>query len=158
MRVGPATLLFIGLSIAAVPLNIAVAYWAYRRLYRQLRYCRHCRFPMTLLDPVSSDNELSSTERRQQELRSADYDVWACQSCGSVSKCRGGRFFTEYSRCPSCKSKTKSSTTETTEHATEYSHGMVLVTETCQACEFTRSEQCVTPMLDDNSFHDASSR
>ena len=121
-----------------------------RRLFhRQL--CDECRFPMTLLDEEADDEHLADAEIVEEQLGSVNYDVWACQSCGNVLKIRRGKFFTRYSKCPGCNAKTRSETTETLEHATEYAQGRVLVTEQCANCSYQRQETRMTPVLESSS-------
>ncbi len=124
---------------------------------RRPRHCKNCRYPMTLLDEVSDDAHLSDAEQKEEHLGSVDYDVWACQSCGDVMKLRYGAFFSRYSGCPECSARTRSSTTETLQAATEYSTGQVLVTEDCMHCGYHHQETRVTPRIDNSSSSHSSS-
>ena len=115
---------------------------------------------MARLDEDEDDAHLYPGEVAEEKIGSADYDVWACQSCAHVLKVRFGKLWSRYSKCPKCQSRTKSSTTKTVLAATEYSQGKVRVTETCAHCDYRQETNKRTPKIhrtDTGSYSGSSS-
>lgn len=118
---------------------------------RKPRDCEHCQQPMVLLNETDDDAHLQPAERVEEQLGSVDYDVWSCSGCDHVIKIRYGAFFTRYGKCPSCRAKTKSSTTRTISRATTFSTGLKEVEEVCQNCDHHHITQHVIPMVVESS-------
>ena len=145
----------IGILCILAPLAVAVAALAWHLWRGRPRRCCECRFPMTLLGHDVAEH-LGETEQLEVAIGSAGFEVWACQSCGHVAKLRRHSWSTEYSVCPQCSARTKSSTERTVEPATDYSFGEVLIIERCENCDYRQERTHVTPMIDDESWHRAS--
>ncbi len=117
----------------------------------QVRYggrdCDDCQAEMVMLDEVQDDAFLDPPEKLEEELGSADYDVWACLDCNNVVKYRYGKFLTRYSKCPSCQYQTKLKVSRTLVHATTKRGGQVQVTEDCKNCDYHQRYTYATPRL-----------
>jgi len=110
---------------------------------RRRRACPRCHVEMIKLDEVHDDTHLDGAQRAEETVGSVDYDIWTCPSCAHVDKVRYGRFFTRYSRCPSCKAVTTLTTSARVHSPTTVSEGVEEVTESCSHCnrhvQFRRS-------------------
>lgn len=110
---------------------------------RRRRACPRCHVEMIKLDEFHDDAHLEGSQRAEETVGSVDYDIWTCPSCAHVDKVRYGRFFTQYSRCPSCKAVTTLTTTSRVRSPTTVSEGVEEVTESCGHCnrhvQFRRS-------------------
>ncbi len=115
------------------------------------RKCPTCRQAMLLLDESQEDAHLTAGEKTEEDLKSADYDVWACPACDKVLKLRHGTFFTRYRRCPKCNFVTGSTSTRTVTQATSLIMGQIQVDETCANCSYFKSTTHWTPMIADTS-------
>jgi uncharacterized protein len=128
-----------------------------RDLRSRARRCPTCSAPMLRLEEQADDAHLSAAEQKEEQLKSVDYDVWACSGCGNVVKARYGAFFTRFARCPSCKAVTKAST-ETTLVSATYDHGgRVRVDERCEACGWRQTSEKATPRRTRSSSSSSSS-
>lgn len=96
--------------------------------------CRQCKIWRTVLDEVADDEHLDAGQRREEELRSIDYDVYVCPQCSSVSTMAKYAWFSGYSRCPSCGYRTMTTSSTTIRAATTSSEGEARVTEDCHHC------------------------
>lgn len=110
---------------------------------RRRRSCPRCHVEMIKLDEFHDDTHLDGAQQTEETVGSVDYDIWTCPSCAHVDKVRYGRFFTRYSRCPSCKAVTTLTTTSRVRSPTTASEGVEEVTESCGHCnrhvQFRRS-------------------
>lgn len=113
----------------------ALIYWLVSRFSRKRpRNCPNCSQLMTLLDETADDAHLSSGEQAEERLDTVDYDVWLCQSCGTVEKRRHGKWFTGYSKCPQCQAVAAVNTSTTLRSATTSSTGLAEIHESCKHC------------------------
>lgn len=132
--------------------------WLRRWLRYRPRTCRRCRSPMVRLSESDDDAHLGSGERKEEQIRSVDYDIWLCRACGEVEKLRYGAWFTSYAKCPQCQARTKSST-ETTLVAATYDHGgRVRVNESCVHCHYRNTYERSTPRLTRSSSSSSGGR
>lgn len=133
--------------------------WVGARRYLRFRPrdCPRCKVSMARLGETEDDAHLSRSERAEERIRSADYDVWSCQSCDHVIKLRYGTLFTSYSSCPECKAQTKHSTSRTVRHATRHRTGLERIDERCEHCSYRHSYDRVIPCLPPPSQNSGSS-
>lgn len=122
-------------------------------LRNRMRACPKCQSEMVKLDENQEDEFLEPPERLEDELGSVRYDVWGCMNCADVIKVRYGVLFSRYSSCPQCQRKTKVEISQTVVNATQYSEGVVEVTESCANCSYHYQYSYRTPRLvpDDSS-------
>ena len=124
---------------------------------RRERTCPHCRVYMPMLPESEDDAHLNEGQQTEEALGSVDYQVHLCPSCDHSRTFRRERWFTGYSRCPSCAMRTRKTTRRTLIAATQYSGGRVEITETCGHCSYDHSYQRSTPALPPPSSSSSSS-
>ena len=135
----------IRLFLVGVPVCAAI-YLVVRRIRRfRSRDCPDCRMPMELLSEEDEDAHLSKSELLEEQLKSANYDVWICTRCSRTQTVRYGAFFSRYSKCPSCAAKTKSVSTSVISQPTNVMSGMKEITESCGNCGYTKRYQRSIP-------------
>lgn len=144
--IGPLAWLFGGTGGVAAVIFGARKYWRYHA-----RQCVGCGAPMTRLSEAADDQYLTPGERTEERLGSVDYDVWSCGVCGQTQKFRCGAFFTRYSRCAQCGSKTKSSVKRTVRAATYSQGGLIEIEDFCHNCSYRNVRTHSTPMLTDTT-------
>lgn len=125
------------------------AAWLIGRVFvrRRPRRCRTCSMTMLKLDEASDDAHLEAGERVEERIGSVDYDVWQCPGCGTVDKVRYGRWFSRFSRCPTCGVVTKNKTQQTLRTATTATTGLVEVHERCANCSYENTYRQTIPRV-----------
>lgn len=110
------------------------------------RHCPRCKKVLTRLDEFADDEHLSSAERAEEDVGSADYEVWRCDGCGLIEKSRHAAWLPSHGACPSCGARTwGTESSRTLEAATHVSTGRVEVTEACAHCNHRATSTVVTP-------------
>ncbi|MFT4627849.1 MAG: hypothetical protein ACI8PZ_006539 [Myxococcota bacterium] len=112
---------------------------AVRRRRRRERTCHICNTTMPMLTEDQDDDHLNAVEQLEEAIGSVDYQVHACLTCDHVRTFRVGRWFSGFSRCPTCKAQTRSTSRVTEVVATQYSSGRARITEICANCDYHRS-------------------
>ncbi|MDX2015931.1 MAG: TPM domain-containing protein [Myxococcaceae bacterium] len=133
------------------------AFWLRRWLRLRPRACETCHQPRERLSESDDDAHLSDGQQSEERLRSVDYDVWLCARCNDTLVLRYGAWFSGYSACSGCGFKTMSSSSTTLRAATQYSTGLVRVTETCNHCGKVSTSERVTAQLPRPSTSSSSS-
>lgn len=125
------------------------------------RSCEGCGRARQRLGPHTELEHLSDAQKLEQNLGSVDYDVWWCGVCNDAWINDNVAIFSSYSRCRSCGTRARQSTTTTLEYATEWSGGLVEVKEYCESCNYTNTYTRRTSRLssssNDSSFTSSSS-
>lgn len=117
---------------------------------RRQRTCTKCQpnRAMLPLSEVEDDQHLDAGERKEEQLKSVDYEVVICPGCQDARTFRHNKWFSGYSTCSSCSYKTLSSRSTTTVQATYDHGGEVEVTEDCRHCNhhytYTRYTSALT--------------
>jgi uncharacterized protein len=106
---------------------------------------------MTRLGESHDDAFLEEGQQAEERIKSVDYDVWKCGSCGHHFTLRYPKWMTSYARCPQCHHRTKSSTENTIVAATTTSSGTAQVIETCAFCTFHREHTKTLPRIQPGS-------
>ena len=145
--------LWAGLAALVVGLLLGLRRWNRNRV----RICETCSQPRERLSDELEDQHLSSGQQKEESLGSVDYDVWCCGRCNDTLVLRYGAFFSSYGTCASCNFKTSQSSSTTLRHATEYSGGLVEVTERCSNCSHVRTYQRTTARITRSSSSSSSS-
>jgi uncharacterized protein len=137
--------------LTAIPLTMGsiVGFWKWRRLRR--RRCPACQTWMTRLGEAADNSVLEEGQQAEERVKSVDYDVWQCRSCGHHYTLRYPKWISSYERCPQCHNRTKSSTEKVIEAASTTSSGRALVIETCAFCTFHREHTKVLPRIEESS-------
>lgn len=142
-------------GLAALVVGLLV--WLRRWNRNRTRVCETCSQPRERLSDELEDAHLSSGQQKEESLGSVDYDVWRCGRCNDTLVLRYGAFFSSYGTCSSCNFKTAQSSSTTLRHATEYSGGLVEVTERCSNCSHVRTCQRTTARITRSSSSSSSS-
>lgn len=132
-------------GLAALVLGLLL--WLRRWNRNRPRICETCSQPRERLSDELEDAHLSSGQQKEESLGSVDYDVWRCGRCDDTLVLRYGAFFSSYGTCSSCNFKTAQSSSRTLRHATEYSGGLVEVTERCSHCAHVHTYQRTTARI-----------
>ncbi|HEX8693489.1 MAG TPA: TPM domain-containing protein [Longimicrobium sp.] len=128
-----------GLGAAAVG---AAAYARNRK-----RKCPGCGTEMERLDEVSDDVYLDSGQKMEEWLKSVDYDVWKCGSCGNHLLLPYNAWFTSAKPCPGCRYRTCQVSRRTLERPTYHSTGTDQVTQHCRHCGYHHEHLVTLPRL-----------
>lgn len=125
-------------------------------LYRRARRYRARRCPvdgskMQLLAEHWDDKHLKEGERREEELKSVDYDVWLCPKCEHLTIEAYKAWFSRYSACRACGYKTLEGTTTILQSATTTSTGSKRIDYDCHHCNESYSVTKVIPKVSKSS-------
>jgi uncharacterized protein len=105
---------------------------------------------MRRLDEQADDAHLEHGQRVEEQVKSVDYDVWACD-CGERLILPYKKLFTSYSECRECHRRTAKAKRHTLRAATTSSTGSARDDFRCRACK-ARWEVLVTlPMISTSS-------
>ncbi|WP_172299860.1 YgcG family protein [Pseudoruegeria sp. HB172150] len=122
-----------------------------RHLRNRPRRCAQCDTWMQRAGEQADDAHLDGGQQLEEFLKSVDYDVWYCPSCGSMEIKRYPAIFSSLSACPACSYRTLRSTTEILEHATTSSTGRKRVTYDCENCGHHDTEIRTIPKKSESS-------
>lgn len=137
--------------LGSVPAGLAslLGFRRWRRYHR--RRCPQCRTRMDRLGETADDALLEEGQRVEERVRSVDYDVWTCRSCGHHFTLRYPKWITSYAQCPQCHHRTKSSAETVLAAATTSSSGSARVVEACAFCAFHREYTKELPPIEESS-------
>jgi len=109
---------------------------ARKKLYRNhSRSCKKCQGNMQKLTELTEDQFLSKSEQMEETLKSADYDVWKCDSCENYQHWIYPNRHSIYKACPTCKALTYYLASDRTIRSASYSHsGEGEQIHTCKFC------------------------
>ena len=122
------------------PLMLIVLYLWYKLIFKpRVRYktviCSSCSTNMHLLNEEDDDKYLSKKQIVEENVKSRDYDVWLCDSCGNTDIFAYDNSLTQYSNCPFCGGKTMYMASDTIVRlATQSKDGVGRKTYTCKNC------------------------
>ncbi|MFO7562341.1 MAG: hypothetical protein R6X02_06830 [Enhygromyxa sp.] len=119
--------------------------------------CNECKLWRTVLSEEADDALLDAGQRREEELRSIDYDVFVCRACSSVSVMAKTKWWSGHSRCSSCSYRTLTTSSRTISAATTYSEGLAEVTEDCHHCSYHNTYTRTIPRIQESSSSGGSS-
>ena len=116
-------------------------------LRRRPRTCGSCRTKIQEpLGDLEEDEYLEQGQVAEESVGSADYDVWHCGGCG-WHRVDAHRVSSSYKRCPSCKYKTLSTTSETIVSPSYSSSGRAKVSTVCDHCGHSTTSYRSIPRL-----------
>ncbi len=118
------------------------------------RRCPNCRQWMIRLDEAADDSYLDSGQKTEEQLASADYDVWKCPNCGTHTLLRYGSRYGPYEECPQCHYQTLEVITTVLKYATDRSTGKQQITRKCHNCAHYEQEIVILPVLTQASDRD----
>ncbi|HEX2203831.1 MAG TPA: TPM domain-containing protein [Longimicrobium sp.] len=126
---------------------VAVAGGAGAVARHRRRKCAHCGTQMARLDEAGDDVHLDSGQRLEEMLRSVDYDVWKCGSCGNHAVLPYRAWFSGNRDCPHCRYRTVVVKRRTLQRATYDHGGREEVTQDCRHCDYHDVDVVSTPRL-----------
>ncbi|HJQ20525.1 MAG TPA: TPM domain-containing protein [Gemmatimonadaceae bacterium] len=129
-------------------LALIVGIVKYRR-YRP-RKCRNGH-PMRRLDESADDSMLAREQLLEEGLRSVDYDVWVCDTCGDKQVIPYQRWFSGYEVCTKCKRRTCKRTQTVLVAPTFTSDGKRRVVRDCRNCGHHDDREVAIPHLQSSS-------
>lgn len=133
-------------------------FWLFRRWRRrQPRICPRDGHRMQLVPDDLDEAMLKPGQAKEEQLKSVDYDVWQCDTCGhrTIEAYRG--WFSRYGACRSCGYRTVESESTILEHATTSSTGRRRVDYSCHHCNDSWSATRVIPRKERSSGSSSSS-
>lgn len=129
---------------------LIIFFWA-KSLLKHLR--DHPRFsringkPMHKLNEEEEDDYLEQGQITEEDIRSADYDVWITDNADDILILRYERRFSKYDGCPECQYKAYyKSHSEVLQAATYSSSGTRELIYSCKNCNYTLSQMETIPM------------
>jgi uncharacterized protein len=120
------------------------------------RRCPQGHGPMQRLAEADDDAALSREARLEESLRSVDYDVWRCATCGVTEIIPWRNWLSRYRECASCHRRTATSVTKTISPATHLMAGLARVITDCRNCGAHSEKDVVIPQLPDSSSSSSS--
>jgi uncharacterized protein len=121
--------------------------------FRRLpRTCSECgvTIPEKLGETVD-DEFLDAGQRTEEKIKSVDYDIWKCSSCGNhmIEEYEGDVFASD---CPKCKYKTYQLTKSVTiRSATTSSSGLAKDYYNCNHCKHSEVKDRIIPQIQKSS-------
>ena len=79
-----------------------LALWLYRSNRNRRLKCPTCGSKMNRLNEEEDNNYLSDSQDFEEQLKTVDYDVWVCPTCGTIERFPYAEQQTKYSKCPAC--------------------------------------------------------
>lgn len=79
-----------------------LALWLYRSNRNRRLKCPTCGSKMNRLNEEEDNNYLSDSQDFEEQLKTVDYDVWVCPTCGTIERFPYAEKQTKYSKCPAC--------------------------------------------------------
>lgn len=124
---------------------------------KRVRQCKACNVPRERLDEQADDAYLLPAQRKEEEIKSVDYDVWRCGRCSDVLVLDYSKWFSGYGGCTSCRAKTMSRRSTTLVRATYDHGGTEQIDENCVNCSYTNTYTRHTARLQRSSSSSSSS-
>lgn len=131
-----------------------------RRRHRDApRRCRRCLDRMEKLDPFGERDYLTPAQQTEETLKSVDYDVWHCGTCGAVARVvYDGEAYDRFARCPACRRRAYARESEREIiKATEDATGQGELVRACKHCGHRVTSTYVIPRLTPASSSSSSS-
>ncbi len=126
-----------------------------RRLHQlryQPRYSPNSGAPMHLLSEPEDDQYLKKGQVTEEQLRSADYDVWVTEDGEDLLVLRYANYLSGYAKCPSCGYQAyKIDYTKTIIKATRTSTGKQKQVYKCKNCHYAKTKYKTIPKVSASS-------
>jgi uncharacterized protein len=133
--------------VASIVASIGGVFGLRRWRRTRPRTCPTCGNLMHRVDEAADDEYLDRGQQVEERVKSVDYDVWLCGSCGTQRPERYARWITSYKACPACDARTARTKRRVIDAATTSSTGMAEDTTTCEACDYRKVEEVVLPKV-----------
>lgn len=138
------------LGIGGMGFAGGVSLWRQWWRYRQ-RHCPKCQTALKRLEEQVEDQYLTAGQRREESLRSVDYDIWLCHHCGYHTALAYARFGSRYQKCSKCRHRTMLVNSRTVVAPTYTSTGKAKITEDCKFCDHDRTYTRTLPRKERSS-------
>ncbi|MEX0286742.1 MAG: YgcG family protein [Paracoccaceae bacterium] len=145
------------LLVLVVPAG-AFALWLRRYFRNRPRPCPSCKTMMIRAGEEADDEHLDGGQRLEEYLKSVDYDVWHCPSCGDMQILRYASMSSGFGACPQCSYKTMRSQSTVEVPASRTTSGTKKVEYSCENCDYTKTEYRTIPKITSSSSSSGSSR
>jgi len=109
------------------------------------RRCPKCGNRMHRLTEQMDDEALDPGQRMEERLKSVDYDVWSCSTCGESLVLPYKAVLTKYKECPACHGRTAVVVRVVTRQPTYTARGEARDTTTCKSCKATSTRHVSLP-------------
>ena len=100
---------------------------------------------MTRLTEQMDDEALDPGQRMEERLKSVDYDVWSCGTCGESLVLPYKAVLTKYKECPKCHRRTAVVARVVTTQPTYTARGEARDSTTCKSCKATSTRYVSLP-------------
>ena len=143
------TCLVIGLSVffPVLILFCIIFFIVKRRMRTQPTPCSECKQKMRLLNKPEENTYLTEAQQTEKTIKSVDYDVWLCDTCGQHATLRYDQL-SNYKQCPHCKAKAYHVKKENTlVAATVYASGVGERISCCRHCNITDKNKYTIPRI-----------
>ncbi len=122
------------------------------------RPCMSCGKPAVRLGEDTEDAFLKKSQTFEEEIRSADYDVWKCAACGATQAYQYKNKHTKFKECPVCATLAYATLSNTTiKAATTTSEGLQELKRGCSFCGHQDITNVVLPIVASSSSSGSSS-
>ncbi|MBX2967906.1 MAG: TPM domain-containing protein [Cyclobacteriaceae bacterium] len=112
------------------------------------RTCKKCKASTTKLSEAQEDEFLKEGQITEEKVGTIDYDVWKCNSCGSIEILRYPTKKSKFTHCPKCSFLTYHfGARRTIERATYSADGYGEEERTCMHCGHHHIDKFIIPML-----------
>lgn len=140
-----------GIYFLLLPIPYILIYIFMRRRLQQLRYqprfSRETGAPMHLISEQEEDAYLEAGQVTEEEIGSADYDVWATEQGDDLLILRYKKRHTQYRACPECNFTTYyQAYSQTVRYATYSSTGRRKIVHECKNCRHREVSFQTIPM------------
>ena len=134
---------------------VFIWFWIGRKMKElryQPRYSKKTGALMTLVPEDQEDAYLEKGQVTEEEIGTADYDVWVTEAGDDITILRYANNTWKYSTCPKCKYVTYHQTSSrTVRAATTYSTGSREVVKECKNCQYQNKEYQTIPTISSSS-------
>lgn len=112
------------------------------------RTCAKCKTTTVKLTEAQEDEFLKAGQISEEKVGTIDYDVWKCNTCGSIEILRYPNKKSKFTHCPKCGFMTYHfGARRTLESATYTSEGHGEEERTCMHCGHHHLDKFIIPML-----------
>lgn len=137
-------------SIGAGAIVWLMAFLMYRYWRTKRRPCSTCGAKMKRLGEEEDNELLSPSQDLEEQLKSIDYDVWECPTCGTIERYAYKSKNTPYSECPKCHTVAMHLTgTRTVIPATTRQAGRGEKVYECKYCGHVHRDPYIIPKKED---------
>jgi uncharacterized protein len=115
--------------------------------HKKDRTCPECNVRMKMLSESADDEHLTKGQQTEEFIDSVDYQFFYCARCEFDRMLTDRKWFSGFSKCPSCANKTLSTESQTLRRATTSSTGQKEVTTECIHCDYHHTHHITLPRV-----------